>query len=233
MPCQTRLLKDRSLCGGNRWSQTTGPTPSRCKTTATWCWPSRGQAMWATCDQRPGCGARRSAVRRQFRRSTRRTNRSGTATPRARRTSNSCFRTIATWCSTPLTDAAWSTKTETAEPAATAAAEAAAEGSARATSREARRGSRRGSRRRSRPPEPAARTYTVEAGDTLWAIAERFYGDGSKYQVIADASGVPNPDLIQPGPGAHDSLIAVPPSRPGIRATCGFGRLRRAKSAAP
>lgn len=48
-------------------------------------------------------------------------------------------------------------------------------------------------------PAPAARTYTVESGDSLWAIAERFYGDGSKYQVIADASGIPNPDLIQPG----------------------------------
>src|ERR1700743_1015119 len=47
-------------------------------------------------------------------------------------------------------------------------------------------------------PEPAARTYTVESGDSLWAIAERFYGDGSKYQVIADASGIPHPDLIQP-----------------------------------
>lgn len=41
--------------------------------------------------------------------------------------------------------------------------------------------------------------YTAEAGDTLWAISERFYGDGSKYQVIADASGISNPDLIQPG----------------------------------
>jgi len=48
-------------------------------------------------------------------------------------------------------------------------------------------------------PEPAPRTYTVVSGDTLWAIAERFYGDGTKYQVIADASGVPNPDLIHPG----------------------------------
>lgn len=48
-------------------------------------------------------------------------------------------------------------------------------------------------------PEPAARTYTVVSGDTLWAIAERFYGDGNKYQQIADASGVANPDLIQPG----------------------------------
>ncbi|GAB3034703.1 LysM peptidoglycan-binding domain-containing protein [Mycobacterium bourgelatii] len=49
------------------------------------------------------------------------------------------------------------------------------------------------------PVQPAARTYTVVSGDTLWAISERFYGDGSKYQVIADASGIPNPDLIYPG----------------------------------
>jgi hypothetical protein len=48
-------------------------------------------------------------------------------------------------------------------------------------------------------PEPSPRTYTVVSGDTMWAIAERFYGDGSKYQVIADASGVDNPDLIHPG----------------------------------
>jgi nucleoid-associated protein YgaU len=49
------------------------------------------------------------------------------------------------------------------------------------------------------PPPPAPRTYTVISGDTLWAIAERFYGDGSKYQRIADASGISNPDLIHPG----------------------------------
>ena len=49
------------------------------------------------------------------------------------------------------------------------------------------------------PAPPAPRTYTVVSGDTLWAIAERFYGDGSKYQQIADASGISNPDLIHPG----------------------------------
>jgi LysM domain len=49
------------------------------------------------------------------------------------------------------------------------------------------------------PPPPAPRTYTVVSGDTLWAIAERFYGDGSKYQQIASASGISNPDLIHPG----------------------------------
>jgi nucleoid-associated protein YgaU len=87
--------------------------------------------------------------------------------------------------------AAWSTKTETDAPpppepeaeAAPAAEEAHAEEAAATPE-----------------PAPAARTYTVESGDTLWAISERFYGDGSKYQIIADASGIANPDLIQPGP---------------------------------
>ncbi|MFG1797825.1 LysM peptidoglycan-binding domain-containing protein [Nocardia altamirensis] len=49
------------------------------------------------------------------------------------------------------------------------------------------------------PPPPAAQTYTVEPGDTLWAIAERFYGDGNRYQEIANASGIDNPDAINPG----------------------------------
>ena len=90
--------------------------------------------------------------------------------------------------------AAWSTKTETDAPpppepeAAAPAAEAehVEEEAAAAPEPEP-------------EPEPAARTYTVESGDTLWAISERFYGDGSKYQIIADASGISNPDLIQPG----------------------------------
>ncbi|QIS15845.1 LysM peptidoglycan-binding domain-containing protein [Nocardia arthritidis] len=49
------------------------------------------------------------------------------------------------------------------------------------------------------PPPPAAQTYTVEPGDTLWAIAERFYGDGNRYQEIANASGIANPDAINVG----------------------------------
>jgi LysM domain-containing protein len=52
-------------------------------------------------------------------------------------------------------------------------------------------------------PAWSSKTDTTEppppAPDTLWAISEQFYGDGSKYQVIADASGVSNPDLIAPG----------------------------------
>lgn len=86
---------------------------------------------------------------------------------------------------------AWSTKTETdapppPEPAAAPVEQASASAEPVAEAEPT-------------PPEPAARTYTVVSGDTLWAIAERFYGDGSKYQTIADASGIPNPDLIHPG----------------------------------
>jgi LysM repeat protein len=91
--------------------------------------------------------------------------------------------------------AAWSTKTETdATPPPAPEAEAAEEPAAEEAEVEV------VSEAVEEPtPEPVARTYTVESGDSLWAIAERFYGDGSKYQVIADASGIPNPDLIQPG----------------------------------
>jgi LysM repeat protein len=86
---------------------------------------------------------------------------------------------------------AWSTKTETDAPPPEAQAEAAP--AAEETHAE------EAAAHPEPEPEPAARTYTVESGDTLWAISERFYGDGSKYQIIADASGISNPDLIQPG----------------------------------
>jgi len=100
--------------------------------------------------------------------------------------------------------AAWSTKTETdapPPPAPEAAPEpAAGEASPEAAAEEAVAEPVAEAGPEPEPePEPAVRTYTVESGDSLWAIAERFYGDGSKYQVIADASGIPNPDLIQPG----------------------------------
>ena len=42
----------------------------------------------------------------------------------------------------------------------------------------------------------AGGSYTVQAGDTLSAIANRF---GTSYQAIAQANGIANPNLIHPG----------------------------------
>lgn len=49
--------------------------------------------------------------------------------------------------------------------------------------------------------EVAGRTYTVQSGDTLWAIAEKMYGSGGKYMKIfeANTSILENPDKIFPG----------------------------------
>jgi len=43
--------------------------------------------------------------------------------------------------------------------------------------------------------------YTIEKGDTLWAIATKYYDDGSKYTHIVDANieVIKNADLIYPG----------------------------------
>jgi nucleoid-associated protein YgaU len=48
---------------------------------------------------------------------------------------------------------------------------------------------------------PAEQSYTVADGDTLWAIAERHYGDGSQYTRIFEANRdqLDNPDVIQAG----------------------------------
>jgi LysM repeat protein len=55
-------------------------------------------------------------------------------------------------------------------------------------------------------PQPAhtispggSHSYTVQRGDTLWDIAERVYGDGTKYPRIAAASGIKDPNMITPG----------------------------------
>lgn len=45
-------------------------------------------------------------------------------------------------------------------------------------------------------PKPAARTYTVRAGDNLSAIASRY---GTTYQALAAKNGIANPNLIYPG----------------------------------
>lgn len=42
-------------------------------------------------------------------------------------------------------------------------------------------------------------TYTVVKGDTLWDIAAKYYGSGTKWGVIAEKNGITNPRLLQIG----------------------------------
>ena len=48
---------------------------------------------------------------------------------------------------------------------------------------------------------PKSQTYTVVRGDTLWGIAQKYYGNGAQYTKIHEANRdkVSNPNVIQPG----------------------------------
>lgn len=43
------------------------------------------------------------------------------------------------------------------------------------------------------------KTYTVKPGDTLWAIAQRYLGNGARYPELAKLNNLSNPNLIFPG----------------------------------
>lgn len=43
------------------------------------------------------------------------------------------------------------------------------------------------------------KTHTVKAGETLWAIAKKYLGDGSKYTELAKINNISNPNVIKPG----------------------------------
>jgi nucleoid-associated protein YgaU len=49
--------------------------------------------------------------------------------------------------------------------------------------------------------EAKAEKYTVQSGDSLWAISERFYGNGNEWHKIYEANRgqIKDPDVIQPG----------------------------------
>lgn len=61
--------------------------------------------------------------------------------------------------------------------------------------------------------------YTIQSGDTLGAIAQKFYGKASKYTEIAEANGMANPNAIRVGqeivlPGLSDEEEASAPASP-------------------
>jgi nucleoid-associated protein YgaU len=57
-------------------------------------------------------------------------------------------------------------------------------------------------------PEPEAQFHTVVRGDTLSAIAKKFYGNANQYMVIFEANKpmLSHPDKIYPG-----QVLRIPP----------------------
>lgn len=47
-------------------------------------------------------------------------------------------------------------------------------------------------------PEPQTKVYTVVKGDSLWAIAQKQMGDGTKWKQIYDLNGLKS-ETIFPG----------------------------------
>ena len=48
-------------------------------------------------------------------------------------------------------------------------------------------------------PESQEKEHVVAAGDNLWKIAETYYGDGNKWQVIAEANPQYKPKFLPVG----------------------------------
>jgi LysM repeat protein len=60
-------------------------------------------------------------------------------------------------------------------------------------------------------PDDTPQQYTVNEGDSLWAIAQATYGDGSKWRDIynANTDTISDPNSLQPG-----MLLTLPPAVP-------------------
>ncbi len=58
------------------------------------------------------------------------------------------------------------------------------------------------------PQESETQTYVVRKNDSLWKIAQRFYGDGTKLSIILEANraAIKNPDRLTVG-----QTLVIPP----------------------
>lgn len=60
------------------------------------------------------------------------------------------------------------------------------------------------------PLQPGTDTYTVQSGDSPWLIAQKVYGDGTKYKLIMDANGMTDQTRLRVG-----TVLKIP-SVPGV-----------------
>ena len=74
-------------------------------------------------------------------------------------------------------------------------------------------------------PTPGS-NYTVQQGDTLFSIAQRAYGNGNQWPVIASANNISNPDLIYPG-----QVLSIPVIGPAKTCTVTSANGLNARSA--
>jgi nucleoid-associated protein YgaU len=56
----------------------------------------------------------------------------------------------------------------------------------------------------------AGSTHVVQRGDTLFAIAQKSYGNGNRWREIASANGIANPRKLEPG-----TVLVIPPAGGG------------------
>jgi LysM repeat protein len=59
-------------------------------------------------------------------------------------------------------------------------------------------------------PPSSEQTYTVQPGDSLWIIAQKVYGSGAKYPLIASANEITATTRL------HTGMILKIPSAPGV-----------------
>ncbi|HVZ12153.1 MAG TPA: LysM peptidoglycan-binding domain-containing protein [Patescibacteria group bacterium] len=52
--------------------------------------------------------------------------------------------------------------------------------------------------------------YTVKSGDNLWSIAQNYYDDGYKWNLIAKANNIQNPNVINQGTNLRMPAVAAP-----------------------
>lgn len=56
-----------------------------------------------------------------------------------------------------------------------------------------------GEEEQSPPPSPSGTTYVIKQGDTLWALAQKHFGDGTRWREIASVNGIMDPTTLQIG----------------------------------